>query len=69
MSVYKMQKGEEAEKSIPRKSPPLYPLEKPRETSEISYDRFRRQYLGRLSDEIGRLFYEYYNGDDMADVI
>ena len=22
-----------------------------------------------LSDEIGRLFYEYFNGDDMADVI
>jgi hypothetical protein len=69
VSVYKMAKGEQAEKIYTKEITSAYPLEKPRETSEISYDRFRRQYLGRLSDEIGRLFYEYYNGDDMADVI
>jgi hypothetical protein len=69
VSVFKMQKGDQAEKIYTKELTSLYPLSAPRSTSEISYDRFRRQYLGRLSEEIGRLFYEYYNGDDMADVI
>jgi hypothetical protein len=69
VSVFKMQKGEAAEKIYTKELTSLYPLSAPRATSEISYDRFRRQYLGRLSEEVGRLFYEYYNGDDMADVI
>src|ERR1700685_1893479 len=69
VSVFKMQKGESAEKIYPKEIPSLYPLTVGRPTSEISYDRFRRQYLGRLSEEVGRLFYEYFNGDDMADVI
>jgi hypothetical protein len=69
VSVFKMQKGDQAEKIYTKEITSLYPLSAPRATSEISYDRFRRQYLGRLSEEVGRLFYEYYNGDDMADVI
>jgi hypothetical protein len=69
VSVFKMQKGDQAEKIYTKELTSLYPLSAPRSTSEISYDRFRRQYLGRLSEEVGRLFYEYYNGDDMADVI
>ncbi|HUE15185.1 MAG TPA: hypothetical protein VMR25_13525 [Planctomycetaceae bacterium] len=69
VSVFKMQKGDQAEKIYTKEITSLYPLTAPRATSEISYDRFRRQYLGRLSDEVGRLFYEYFNGDDIADVI
>jgi len=69
VSVFKMQKGESAEKIYTKEITSLYPLTVGRPTSEISYDRFRRQYLGRLSEEVGRLFYEYFNGDDMADVI
>ncbi len=69
VSVFKMEKGDQAEKIYTKELTSLYPLSAPRATSELSYDRFRRQYLGRLSEEIGRLFYEYYNGDDMADVI
>jgi hypothetical protein len=69
VSVFKMQKGDQAEKIYTKELTSLYPLSAPRATSEISYDRFRRQYLGRLSEEVGRLFYEYFNGDDMADVI
>jgi hypothetical protein len=69
VSVFKMQKGDQAEKIYTKELTSIYPLEQPRSTSEISYDRFKHQYLGRLSDEIGRLFYEYFNGDDMADVI
>jgi len=69
VSVFKVQKGDQAEKIYTKEITSLYPLSVARPTTEISYDRFRRQYLGRLSEEIGRLFYEYYNGDDMADVI
>ena len=42
-----------------------YPLQVPRDTSETTYSKFKRQYLSRLADEIGRLFYEYYNGADI----
>ena len=69
VSVYKMHKGEGAEKIYTKEITSLYPLSAPRATSELSYDRFRKQYLARLSEEVGRLFYEYFNGDDMADVI
>lgn len=69
VSVFKIQKGDQGEKIYTKEITSLYPLSAPRATSEISYDRFRRQYLGRLSEEVGRLFYEYFNGDDMADVI
>jgi hypothetical protein len=69
VSVFKMQKGDQAEKIYTKEITSLYPLSAPRATEEISYDRFRRQYLGRLSEEVGRLFYEYFNGDDIADVI
>ena len=34
-------------------------------TTTMSYPQFRKEYLQRLSDEIGRLFYEYYAGDDI----
>ena len=46
-----------------------YPLKAPKSTSDVTYGQFRRQYLSRLSEEIGRLFYEYYNGDDIPDAI
>lgn len=46
----------------------VYPLAVPRSTSQQSFGTFKRQYLERLSEEIGRLFYEYYNGDDLPDV-
>lgn len=69
VSVFKMQKGDQSEKIYTKEITSLYPLSAPRATEELSYDRFRRQYLGRLSDEVGRLFYEYFNGDDIADVI
>ena len=46
-----------------------YPLMTPRQTSQQSFAAFKRQYLEHLSDEVGRLFYEYYNGDDFPNVI
>lgn len=46
----------------------VYPLAVPRPASQESFGTFKRKYLERLSEEIGRLFYEYYNGDDLPDV-
>jgi hypothetical protein len=69
ISVYEMQKDGSTDKVYTKEITSQYPLETTRETSEISYDRFRREYLARLSEEVGRLFYECYNGDDIGDVI
>ena len=44
-----------------------FPLAVPRSTYDVTYSNFKRQYLARLSEEIGRLFYEHYNGDDIPD--
>ncbi len=43
----------------------VYPTQIARDATLTSYDGFKREYLSRLSEEIGRLFYEYYNGDDV----
>ncbi len=45
-----------------------YPLAIARPTSQESFGTFKRKNIDRLSDEIGRLFYEYHNGDDLPDV-
>ena len=34
--------------------------------TEVSFETFKKEYLSRLSEELGRLFYEYNNGDDFA---
>jgi len=44
-----------------------YPLRAPQAASDVRYSTFRRLYLTRLSEEVGRLFYEWYNGDDIVD--
>ena len=46
----------------------VYPLAVPRPASQESFGTFKRKYLERLSEVIGRHFYEYYNGDDLPDV-
>ncbi|MEZ5951106.1 MAG: hypothetical protein R3C12_18205 [Planctomycetaceae bacterium] len=46
-----------------------YPIRAPRSTSEMSLDTFKREYLSRLSKEIGWLFFERFNGDDIPDAI
>jgi len=41
----------------------MFPILIPRSTHEISFLQFKREYLSRLSEELGWLFYERYNGD------
>lgn len=44
-----------------------FPLLQGRSTSEVTYSTFKREFVGRLSEEIGRLFYEHYAGSDVVD--
>ena len=41
----------------------VFPTRTPRSTHDQSYDSFKNEYLSRLSEAIGWLFYEHYNGD------
>jgi hypothetical protein len=40
-----------------------YPKFAPRETSEVSYATFKKEYLSHISEEIGVKFYEQYQVD------
>ena len=67
VSVYEMDETGEGDKIYSKDFVSQYPLQAPRSTSEVSYPMFKRQYLSRLSEEVGRLFYEHYNGEDIPD--
>jgi hypothetical protein len=41
----------------------VFPTLTPRDTQATTYLQFKREYLSRLSEELGWLFYERYNGD------
>lgn len=69
VTVYEMDEAGEGEKLYSKEITSFYPLRAPRATSETTFSKFKKEYLGRLSDEIGRLFYEYYNGDDFTHAI
>jgi hypothetical protein len=69
ISVYEMSEDGEGEKIYSKDFSNKYPLAVPRSTSETTYTNFKREFLSRLSEEIGRHFYEYYNGDDIGAVI
>ena len=69
VSVYQMDELGDGEKVYSKAITSEYPLRAPRSTGEVTYSTFRKQYLARLSEEIGRLFYEYYNGDDIPDAV
>ncbi len=43
-----------------------FPLLQGRSTSEVTYSKFKQEFIHRLSEEIGRLFYEHYAADDVG---
>ncbi len=67
VSVYEVFDDGSSEQIYSKEFTSRYPLMVPRSTYEVTYSTFKRQYLSRLSEEIGRLFYEHYNGDDIPD--
>jgi hypothetical protein len=69
VSVYEMADDGSGDKIYSKEITSQYPLRAARSTSEVSYTSFKKQYLSRLSEEIGRLFYEYYEGDDVFDAV
>lgn len=66
VSVYEMETDGSGKRIFSREINSIYPLHVPRSATDVSYDTFRMEYIWRLSDEIGRLFYPYLNGDDIS---
>ncbi len=66
VSVWKMDDNGEAEKIFSAEKISKYPSQQPISTSEESFTNFKARYLTRLSDQIGRLFYEYFISDEIA---
>lgn len=59
LSVFEMEKSGEGNEIYSKEVVSKYPIGQPVMTSEVSYNDFKRHYLSRLSDEIGRHFYGY----------
>ncbi len=66
VSVYEMRANGEGRRIFNHDLSSEFPRLGPRSASEVSYDSFRAEYLLRLSDEIGRMFYPYGSGDDVG---
>ncbi|MCA9035040.1 MAG: hypothetical protein KDA91_07920 [Planctomycetaceae bacterium] len=66
VSVYEMKADGTGRPIFSRDLNSAYPTQVPRSASEVSYDTFRMEYFIRLSDEIGRMFYPSFNGDDIG---
>ncbi|HET6425531.1 MAG TPA: hypothetical protein VFG20_17715 [Planctomycetaceae bacterium] len=68
VSVWKMDEDhEEAEKIFSKEKISKFPLHRPESSTETTYSNFKARYLSRLSDEIGRFFYEYYLSDEIME--
>lgn len=68
VSVYEVGEDGDGEATYTKDILSKYPLlDAPRSTSDSSKVGFQTEYLHRLSEEVGRLFYEHYNGDDISD--
>ncbi|MDB5387463.1 MAG: hypothetical protein JWM11_3109 [Planctomycetaceae bacterium] len=65
LSVFEMEKNGEGNEIYDKEVVSKFPIHQPVQTSETSYYDFKQLYLSRLSDEIGRHFYDHYAGDDI----
>lgn len=66
VSAWKMSEDGSGEKIFSTEKISKYPQQQPVSTSEETYNNFKARYLSRLSDEIGRFFYEYYLADEIG---
>ena len=69
VSVIKMDEEDpgEGEKIYTDEIKSQYPIHAPESTASVPFSDFKGRYMARLSEEIGRLFYERYAGDDIPD--
>lgn len=65
VSVYEMDDNDEGEKIWSKEYRSEFPTQVGRPTSDVVYDTFKKQYLSRLSEEIGQMFYEHFQGEDI----
>ena len=66
VSVWKMDDDGTAEKIFSMEKVSKFPPQQPISEAEETYGNFKARYLSRLSDEIGRFFYEYSNADEIG---
>ena len=66
VSAWKMDKDGSGEKIFSMEKVSKFPQQQPVSTSEETYNNFKARYLARLSNEIGRFFYEYYLADEIG---
>ena len=66
VSAWKMEEDGTAEKIFSMQKISKFPQQQPVNTSDETYSNFKARYLSRLSDEIGRFFYEYYLADEIG---
>jgi hypothetical protein len=64
--VHKLVDGEQSERVYTKDLNFMYPTKQARSAYELSEIDFRRDFLSRLSEEIGFMFYPSYNGDKIA---
>jgi len=69
VSVFEMDEDGYGTKIYTKEIDSTFPTLQARQTTDVTYSTFKQQYMTRLSEQIGRLFYEYYNGDDIPDAI
>jgi hypothetical protein len=67
VSVWKMEGSNDAEKIYTTEKISKFPTHQPIAASDETYQNFKARYLARLSDEIGRLFYEYTTYDEIGE--
>ncbi|WP_171189699.1 hypothetical protein [Alienimonas chondri] len=60
------EEGEDAVEIYGKDVAAKYPLAVPRDSSVQNPGRFRQEFMLRLAEEIGRLFYPHWNGDDFS---
>lgn len=66
VSVWKMDGEDHAERIFTKEKISKYPLHMAVDSAEKSYQVFKGEYLSRLSEEIGRFFYEYETVDEIG---
>jgi hypothetical protein len=66
VSVWKMDDDDHGDKIFSAQKTSKYPMHMPVSAADKTYQTFKGEYLTRLSEEIGRFFYEYYAADEFA---
>ena len=67
INVWEMADNGEGEKIYSKENSTVFPLRIPRSSQDTSLEQFKKEYLYRLSYEIGRHFFEYFVSDDIGD--